>query len=187
MKLKKGRTFGFVELVPEIYEDERGFLARLYEERIFKELGLPTRWTEESHHHTARKNILRGLYIQFPPYSEGKLLRVTRGEMLWVSVDLRKNSKTFGVWDSAVLSDKRRNLLSTPPGFAHGCLSLTDGVDLLIKSDNYFSPEHGVGIIWNDKDLNIDWNLRGAEPFVSERDKSYPSFKDFKEKYDGIS
>lgn len=186
IKLKKGKMEGFVELVPEAYEDERGFLARLYEERVFEKLGLPTRWTEESHHHTFRKGILRGLYVQLSPYSEGKLLRVTKGEMLWVSVDLRKNSKTFGVWDSVILSDKTKNLLSTAPGFAHGCLSLTDGVDLIIKSDNYFSAEHGVGIIWNDEDLAIDWNLRGMTPFVSERDKNYPSFKSFKEKYGGV-
>ncbi len=186
VQLKKGKIEGFVELIPEIYEDDRGFLARIYEERIFKKLGLSTNWTEESHHHTKKKGILRGLYVQLPPYSEGKLLRVTKGEMLWVVVDLRKDSETFGMWNSVVLSDKTKNLLSTASGLAHGCLSLTDGVDLIIKSDNYFSEEHGVGIIWNDADLNIDWNLQGITPFVSARDKSYPGFKEFKEKYGGI-
>ena len=186
VKLRRGKIDGFVELIPEVYEDERGFLARIYEERIFRELGLPTTWTEESHHHTVKRNILRGLYVQIPPFSEGKLLRVTRGEMFWVSVDLRKNSKTFGLWDSVVLSDKAKNILSTAPGFAHGCLSLTDDVDLIIKSDNYFSPEHGVGIIWNDADLNINWNLQEAAPFISERDKNYPDFKSFKDRYGGI-
>lgn len=127
--------------------------------------------------------MLRGLYVQRSPFSEGKLLRVIRGEMLWVSVDVRKNSKTFGQWDSVVLSDKRKNLLCTARGLAHGCLSLTDGVDLIIKSDNYFSAEHGVGIAWNDGDLNIDWGLKGSAPLISERDKAYPSFQEFKKKY----
>lgn len=183
IEIRKGKLDGFVEIIPEVYEDERGFLVRLYDERIFKNLGFPVKWTEESHHHTKKKYILRGLYTQLPPFSEGKLLRVTNGEMLWVSVDVRKNSKTFGLWDSIVLSDKRKNLLYVTRGFTHGCLSLTDKVDLIIKSDNYFSEEHGVGIIWDDKDLNIDWNLDGNTPYISERDKKYPPFKVFKEKY----
>jgi dTDP-4-dehydrorhamnose 3,5-epimerase len=183
MEIKKGKLDGFVEVISEVFEDDRGFLARIYNERIFKEMGLPTVWREESHHHTARKNILRGLYVQREPFPEGKLLRVIRGEMLWVSVDVRSGSKTFGEWDSVVLSEKKKNLLCTARGFAHGCLSLTDGVDLLIKSDNFFSAEHGVGFLWNDKDLNIDWQLNGAIPFVSERDKGYASFQEFKNKY----
>ena len=175
-----------MELIPRVYEDDRGFLARIYEKRVFESLGLPTVWTEESHHYTAKKNTLRGIYVQRPPFSEGKLLRVIKGEMLWVSIDLRKGSKTFGLWDSVILSEEKKNMLCTVPGLAHGCLSLTDKVDLIIKSDNYFSEGYGVGIVWNDADLGIDWNLEGAEPFISERDKNYPSFRDFKEKYGGL-
>lgn len=185
MEVHKGKLEGFIELVPEVFEDNRGFLARIYEERVFKDLKLPTRWTEESYHHTSKKNILRGLYVQKPPFSEGKLLHVVRGEMLWVSVDVRKNSKTFGMWDSVVLSDKRHNTLLTDRGLAHGCVSLTDGVDLLIQSDNYFSADYGIGIAWNDPDLNIDWKLHDTEPMISERDKQYPSFHDFIVAYNG--
>ncbi len=183
MNIIKKKIDGLIELVPEVHEDERGFLARIYDERMFEKLGFQTKWTEISHHHTNKKNIIRGLYIQLPPHSEGKLLRVVRGEMLWVSVDVCRDSKTFGAWDSIVLSETRKNLLLTARGFAHGCVSLTDDVDLIINSDNYFSAEHGAGIIWNDPDLNIDWNLQGATPFVSERDKKYPSFQEFKNKY----
>lgn len=179
IEIHKKKLDGLIEMVPDVYEDERGFLARLYDEKVFKDLGLPTRWTEESHHYTKKKNILRGLYLQSEPFSEGKLLRVIRGEMLWVSVDVRENSKTFGYWDSVILSDTRRNLLSAARGFAHGCLSLTDGVDLLIKSDNYFSEAHGAGIIWNDKDLKIDWNLNGSLPYISGRDRGYQTFREF--------
>ena len=185
MQIKKKKLNGLLELIPDVYEDDRGFLARLYDERVFKGVGLPTAWREVSHHHTSKKNILRGLYVQRDPFSEGKLLRVIRGEMLWVSVDVRKNSPTFGAWDSTVLSDKRKNLLSTARGFAHGCLSLSDDVDLIITSDNYFSAEHGVGITWNDADLKIDWGLSEVMPFVSARDKSYPSFNEFQVKYNG--
>ena len=183
MEIKKGKLDGFVEVISEVFEDDRGFLARIYDERIFKELDLPTIWREESHHYTAKKNILRGMYVQGAPFSEGKLLRVIRGEMLWVSVDVRRDSKTFGQWASVVLSEKRKNLLCTARGFAHGCLSLTDEVDLLIKSDNFFSAEHGAGFLWNDKDLNIDWQLKGTTPFVSKRDQGYQSLEEFKKKY----
>jgi dTDP-4-dehydrorhamnose 3,5-epimerase len=186
VKPQKKKINGFYELIPEIYKDERGFLARIYEERVFEELKLPTKWTEESHHHTSKKHILRGLYTQLPPFSEGKLLRVIRGEMLWVSVDLREGSDTFGVWDSVILSGETHNVLYAPRGLAHGCVSLTDGVDLIIKSDNYFSKEHGVGIAWNDKELGIDWKLEGNTPFISERDKRYSSFDEFKIKYGSI-
>ena len=183
IEIKKKKLDGLIELVPEVFEDERGFLARIYDERIFKKFGLPTEWMEESHHFTRKKHTLRGLYTQRPPFSEGKLLRVIRGEMLWVSVDVRTDSRTFGQWDSIVLSGSGKNMLYATRGFAHGCVSLTDDVDLLIQSDNYFSSEHGIGIIWNDKDMNIDWNLGGITPFVSERDGGYSSFKEFKEKY----
>lgn len=183
MKVVKKKIEGLLELVPHVYQDERGFLARIYDEKWFKAQGFPTKWTEISHHHTAKKNIVRGIYVQRPPFSEGKLLRVTRGEMLWVSVDVRKNSETFGKWDSVVLSENEKNLFLTAPGFAHGCMSLTHNVDLIISSDNYFSVEHGIGIAWSDPDLAIDWKLGDAKPFASDRDKSYPSWKAFKEKY----
>jgi len=174
---------GMLEVVPEVYKDERGFLARVYEEKDFRNLGFSRKWTEVSHHHTSKKNTLRGLYVQLSPFSEGKLLRVIKGKMLWISVDVRKDSKTFGVWDSAVLSEENKNVLMTARGLAHGCLSLENKTDLIIQSDNYFSAEHGVGIAWNDRDLNIDWQIGDEVPFVSERDKSYPSFEVFKEKY----
>src|SRR3989344_5932043 len=183
MELKKRKLDGLIELIPEVYEDDRGFLARVYDERFFKEAGLPTNWTEESHHHTRKKHILRGLYVQRPPFAEGKLLRAIRGEMLWVSVDVRTSSPMFGQWDSLVLSADRKNVLYTARGFAHGCVSLTDGGDLLIRSDNYFSAEHGLGILWNDPKLAIDWGLGEAAPYISERDASYPSFQEFLKTY----
>lgn len=186
MKIKKKKFDGFIEIIPEPYKDERGFLTRLYDEKIFKALGLNTKWVQESHHHTYKKNTLRGLHVQMPPFSEGKLLCVINGKLLWIAVDLRKNSKTFGQWDSAVLSSELKNSIYIKRGFGHGCISLTNKVDLIIKSDNYFSPKHGVGIIWNDKDLNVNWNLKRNKPLISERDKKYSTFKNFKDKYGGI-
>ncbi len=174
IKFKKKKIEGVVEIIPETYKDDRGFLTHLNSENIFM---------EEGHHHTFKKHTLRGLHISLPPFSESKFLYVTRGKMFWVVVDIRKRSKTFGQWESFILSESRKNILVTTPGFAHGCLSLTDNVDLIFKSDKKFSEKHGTGIIWNDKDLKIDWNLKDVTPLVSKRDKSYSSFEEFKRKY----
>lgn len=182
--IKKKKLEGLIEIFPDIYKDDRGFVTRFYEKRVFQELGLNTEWTEDLHHHTNKKYTLRGLYIQAPPFTEGKIMRAIKGKMLWIVVDVRKDSPTFGQWDSAVLDEEKMNLLYTPRGLAHGALSLTDDVDLVIKGDTYFSAEeHGIGIRWNDPELNIDWGLEGKEPIISEEHKNYPSFKEFKEKY----
>ncbi len=103
-----------------------------------------------------------------------------------VVVDLRKNSKTFGQWGSIILPDKLKNILYVTKGFANGSVTLTDDVDLIIKANEYFLPEHGVGINWTGKDLNIDWNLQGNRPFILKRDNNYPSFKEFADKHGGL-
>jgi len=179
IKAQKTRVPGCVELISEKYEDERGSLSRIFDSRIFKDLQLGVDWTEVSLHHTKRKHTLRGLYVQQGPYSEGKLLKVLKGEMLWVSVDVRAGSDTFGKWNATVLSEETGNMLAVERGFAHGCVSLTDGVGLLIFSDNFFSAEHGFGIRWDDPELAIDWRLQDESPYVSERDLAYPSFEAF--------
>lgn len=186
MKIKNKKLEGFLEIIPEARIDERGFLVRMYDEKTFKDLGINTRWVQESHSHTNKKYTLKGLHVSLPPFLEGKLIRVIKGKVLWVVVDLRENSKTFGQYDSVILSDELKNLIYVPKGFANGCFSLTDNCDLVIKADNYFSADHGTGIIWSDKDLNIDWQLEGDTPFISERDKNYLSFEEFKKKYGDI-
>lgn len=183
-ELRKKKIDGLVELIPESYEDARGFLTRLYDEDAFRGWNLPATWIETMQHRTQKKHTLRGLHVSLAPFSEAKLIRAIRGEMLWVSVDIRKDSKTFGTWDATVLSENTKNILVTAPGFAHGCLSLTDDVDLVIGSDKHFSAEHSAGIAWNDIDLQIDWHLpHAATPLLSDRDQSHPSFQEFKKKY----
>lgn len=186
-EIRKKKLEGLLEIIPIIYRDKRGFLSRLYEERIFKKFGLNIKWTEDLHHHTNKKYTLRGLYIQRPPLTEGKIIRAIRGKALWVVVDVRKGSKTFGQWDGVVLSAKKMNLLYTPKGLAHGTISLTDDVDLVIKGDTYFSAEeHGIGIRWDDPGLNIDWMLDGHKPIISKDHQNYMSFKEFKRRYGNL-
>lgn len=186
MKVVYKKPAGVLELFPEWRIDSRGFLVRLYDREVFRNLGLPADWVQESRVHTNERFTLRGLHVSLPPSVEGKAVTAVRGELLWVAVDLRKESGTFGRWVSTVLSGMSRNILCVERGFAHGCLALTDDSDLLVKADNYFSEQHSAGIVWNDPDLNIDWGLGGAVPIISERDAQYPSFREFKEKYGGL-
>lgn len=181
--IKKKKIAGISEFILHKHEDDRGFVARIYDDREFKKMGFPTKWREVTLQHWSKKNIIRGCYLQSGKYSESKLLRVTRGELMWMSVDLRKGSKTFGQHDSTILSEDKKNILYVPRGFAHGGISLSDNVDLIIQTDNYYAENRGMGFLWNDPDLNIDWGLNEAKPIVSEGHKNYPSFKEFLKKY----
>ncbi len=187
MEIAKLGLEGLFEITPESHDDFRGYLVRVWDDRLFRETGLNAKWVQESHSHTEKRNTIRGFHIQFPPYTEAKLIRAIRGEVKWVVVDLRKNSSTFGQWTSKVLTDKLKNVLYVEKGFANGSITLSDDADLIIKADNYFSQDLGTGINWKDPDLRIDWGLlKGEKPIVLERDDHYPSFKEFKQKYGGI-
>ncbi len=187
MKIQERNLKGIFEIIAPPFTDHRGYMARLFDDKIFADAGLNIKWVQESRSHTVKKNTVRGLHVSLPPSLEGKTITAIKGKVLWVVVDMRKGSETFEKWDSIVLSDELNNTLYAQRGFAHGCLSLTDNCDLLLRADNYFSDKHGTGIVWNDKELNIDWRVDDALPvIVSERDSQHPTFKEFKEKYGGV-
>ena len=185
MKIKERRLRGVFEIVSSPHVDFRGFLARTYEQEMLKALGVDWECVEESLSHTNLVRTVRGLHVQLPPFSEGKLISIIRGKMRWVVVDLRRGSETFGQWDSVLLCDTQYNALYVERGFAHGCLSLSDDCDLILKADQKFASDHGAGIIWNDATLGIDWELGNASPLISERDSNYPSFESFLKTYLG--
>lgn len=186
MIIREGRLKGLFEIIPTKHADHRGYMARLYDDKLFEKAGLKNRWLQESRSHTDNKNTVRGLHASLPPALEGKTITALRGAVLWVAVDIRRNSSTFGQWSSVVLSDEQCNTLYAERGFAHGCRSLCDQCDLLLRADQYFSDLHGTGILWNDSDLNIDWELNGTPPIISERDSKYPSFREFKNTIGGV-
>jgi len=186
MKIQKKKLNGFFEIISEPYIDHRGFMVHLYDEKIFKSFGLNTKWVQEGWSHTEKKYTIRGLSASRSPFLEGKIVTAIKGEMLWVVVDLRKNSETFGHWESIVLSGNKNTSIYVKRGFANGCMSLSDNCDLVFLSWNYFSEEHQIGIIWNDPELNIDWNLKDISPIMSEGHRNYATFKEFKEKYGGL-
>ncbi len=186
MRIEPKKCEGLLEIVAEPWPDARGYFKRLYDQEFFRRAGLNTEWAQESQSYTARRHTLRGLHVSLPPSLEGKTITAVRGAVLWVSIDVRRNSKTFGQWDRVVIAADRHNTLYAPRGFGHGCVSLTDDCDLLLRADTAYSEQHGTGIAWNDPDLGIDWDLGGAEPHISDRDRAYPTFKAFLENYGGV-
>ena len=185
MLIKEKKIKGVFEIQLEPLEDERGFFMRTYDDRIFKDLGIERKWVNENHSLSRIKGTIRGIHFQYPPDTETKLSRVITGEIFFVVVDIRKDSKTFGEWISVVLSSEKKNMLFIPRGCAPGMCTLTDNCNLIYKVDNYYSPNNEDVIKWNDPDLAIKWPIK--EPVViSERDSKGKSFKEFVEKHGGL-
>jgi len=156
-------------LEPTIYEDERGFFFESFNQKRFEDAtGLNIRFVQDNHSHSV-KRVLRGLHYQIRR-PQGKLLRVTAGEVFDVAVDLRRSSSTFGKYVGTVLSAANKKQLWIPEGLAHGYLVLSDAAEVLYKTTDYYSPEDERCLIWNDPDVGIDWPKDGA-PILSAKDR----------------
>lgn len=184
MEFIEKKLKGAFEIKLKPIGDNRGFFMRAFDDKLFEAAGLDYKWVQENHSKSDKKGIIRGLHLQLPPFAETKLIRAIRGEALDIFVDLRKGSPTFGQWDSVLLSEKLYNYALVPKGFGHSICTLTDNCEVIYKVDNYYSLEHEVGIIWNDKDLNIDWPF--SDPILSDKDKRNISFERFKNEFGGI-
>lgn len=159
---------GVLILEPKVFGDERGFFMESYNRHRYAELGLPTEFVQDNHSRSAR-GVLRGLHYQIEQ-PQGKLVRVVRGAVYDVVVDLRRSSPAFGRWEGVELSEENKRLLWIPPGFAHGFLVLSDYADFLYKTTDYYAPEHERCLAWNDPALGIVWPLQG-EPVLSAKDR----------------
>ena len=147
-----------------------------WNQRAFTEAGIPAGFVQDNHSRSV-KHTLRGLHYQIKQ-PQGKLVRVTRGEVFDVAVDLRKNSSTFGKWVGRKLSEKNKHMMWIPPGFAHGFCTLSDVADFQYKCTDFYTPEYERTIYWADKDLSIDWSIPdNLKPIVSEKDRLGVSFK----------
>lgn len=156
---------------PRLFEDARGFFYESFNRQKFVEIiGIDGDFVQDNHS-SSKKNVLRGLHYQLPPKAQGKLVRVTAGEIFDVAVDIRRESPTFGQWVGYKLSVQNRMQLWIPPGFAHGFVVLSDNAEVLYKTTEYYAPELERCIRWNDESLNISWPVREA-PVVSEKDAS---------------
>jgi dTDP-4-dehydrorhamnose 3,5-epimerase len=178
MQIRETSIAGLVELIPRIFEDERGAFFESYNEEAFQKAGLPTNFVQDNQSFSV-KGVLRGLHFQNAPFAQGKLVRVIVGRVIDVAVDLRPESPTFGRYELFELDAKQNNMAYIPEGFAHGFAALEDSV-FSYKCTNLYNKSCEAGIIWNDPTLNITWGV--ANPIVSGKDQELPTFRSLFEK-----
>ncbi len=175
MKIEETFIKDLLVLTPTIYEDERGYFLESYNKNRLSDI-ININFVQDNES-CSQKGVLRGLHFQKPPYTQAKLIRVISGSVLDVVIDLRKKSKTYGKHFKVVLSDKKRQQLYVPEGFAHGFLVLEDNTIFSYKCSNYYNKEAEVSISWNDETLNIDWQIQN--PIISKKDKQGLRFIDY--------
>lgn len=163
---------------PKIFEDKRGYFFENFNNKQFQELTNFKNTFIQDNESYSTKGVLRGLHYQTGEHAQSKLVRVIKGKVLDVAVDLRENSKTFGEHIAVELSEDNKKQLLVPRGFAHGFVVLSDTAIFSYKCDNYYNKASEAGIIYNDKDLNIDWQLSNEDLIVSDKDIILPAFKD---------
>ncbi|MFP3942398.1 MAG: dTDP-4-dehydrorhamnose 3,5-epimerase [Alphaproteobacteria bacterium] len=164
-----------VKLVrPQKHGDHRGFLSETFSKRKLAETVADAEFVQDNHSMSARQGTVRGLHFQTPPHAQGKLIRVLKGAIWDVAVDLRAGSPTFGAHAAAVLSAENWMQLFVPEGFAHGFCTLEPNTEILYKLTDYYAPDHEMGIKWDDPALAIDWPVERAEAILSEKDRSLP-------------
>lgn len=163
---------GVVIIEPEVHGDGRGYFAEIFSEREFAEKVFPVRFVQENESQS-RYGVVRALHYQLPPSAQGKLVRVVSGAVLDVAVDIRHGSPTFGRYVACRLDDRTRRQMFIPRGFAHGFLCLTEQATVVYKCDNYYSPAHEGGIIWNDPQIGIEWGIGAEDAVLSEKDRRH--------------
>ena len=161
---------------PKVFGDNRGFFIESYKKSDFVKNGIDVEFNQDNHSKST-KGVLRGLHYQAKPHGQAKLVRCSRGRIYDVAVDIRPNSPTFGQYVKVELSEENKHMLFIPEGFAHGFVVLSDEAELLYKASGEYATQADRGILWCDKDINIDWEL-DAEPILSEKDKIQPTLKE---------
>ena len=161
-------------LSPARRGDHRGFFSEVYNKKALSEAGIGIEFVQDGHSLSAEKGTVRGLHFQMPPFAQHKLIRVVRGAVFDVAVDLRRGSPTYGQHVSVVLSAEAWNQVLVPIGFAHGFMTLEPDTEVIYKASNYYAPDHDRGILWNDPDLAIRWPLDPAMVVLSPRDDNLP-------------
>ncbi len=165
-------------ITPKKFGDERGFFSETYTQSKWDAAGLPFRFVQDNHSLSAAKGVIRGLHFQTAPFAQDKLVRVLRGRILDVAVDLRRSSKTFGKHVAVELSFDNWRQLLVPIGFAHGFCTLEPNTEVFYKVTNFYSPQNDRGLAFDDPDLGIDWPVPASEIQANARDRSWPRLRD---------
>jgi dTDP-4-dehydrorhamnose 3,5-epimerase len=164
--------------IPKIWKDERGYFFEAYHQKKWQEAGFDTTFVQDNQS-SSKGGTLRGLHFQLPPYEQGKLVRVLKGKIFDVAVDIRKNSPTFKKWVGKILSAENNDMLYIPPDFAHGFYVLSEEAEVLYKCTKFYNPKFERSIKWDDKEINIAWPInKNIALNISEKDAKAPSFKD---------
>ncbi|QCO00355.1 dTDP-4-dehydrorhamnose 3,5-epimerase (plasmid) [Azospirillum argentinense] len=161
---------------PKKFGDHRGFFSETYSRKAFEAAGLLYDFVQDNQSLSAEVGTVRGLHFQLPPFAQDKLVRVVKGAILDVAVDIRKGSPTFGRHVSAVVSAEEWNQILVPIGFAHGFCTLEPNTEVIYKVTNFYSAEHDRGLLWNDPDLGIDWPVAADKALLSDKDRKQPRF-----------
>lgn len=177
MQIKETDIPGLLIIKPKVFEDARGYFYESYNERLFSEHGLDIRFVQDNESRSAR-DVVRGLHYQLAPYSQSKLIRVLKGAILDVAVDMRKNSPTYKKWRGIEITAENRLQLLVPKGFAHGFRVISETATVFYKCDEFYHPESERGIFFSDKALGIDWKIDPERAVVSAKDKKAPAFED---------
>jgi len=179
MQVQKLTIPDVICFTPKVFEDSRGFFYESFNERVFEQaLGQPAPDFVQDNHSRSTKGVLRGLHYQTEQQPQGKLVRVSQGEVFDVAVDIRKSSPTFGKWVGEILSAQNKKQLWIPPGFAHGFLVLSETAEFLYKTTNFFAPQFERCIAWDDPTIGIDWKLQNIHPLLSVKDMQGKSLTD---------
>ncbi|MBR2069487.1 MAG: dTDP-4-dehydrorhamnose 3,5-epimerase [Candidatus Gastranaerophilales bacterium] len=173
---EKQKIDGVILVKPKVFGDERGFFMEAYKKSEFFENGICVEFNQDNHSKSSA-HVLRGLHYQTKEYAQAKLVRCSKGRIYDVAVDIRPNSKTFGEYVKVELSEDNKNMLFIPAGFAHGFVVLSDVAELLYKASGEYNPNADRGVLWCDKDINIDWGI-DFEPILSAKDKVQPKLSE---------
>lgn len=177
MKVRETKLKDCVIIEPEVFGDERGFFLETFQaERYAAQAGITLPFVQDNHSRSS-KGVLRGLHFQ-KTKPQGKLVRVVKGEVYDVAVDIREGSPTFGQWEAVILSEENKAQLWVPPGFAHGFVVLSETADFVYKCTDYYDPSDEGSILWNDPDLNIPWPI--DSPSLSDKDANAEKLVDLK-------
>ena len=183
MEVIKTAIEGLVIIEPKVFKDARGYFFESFSQREFEEKVRPINFVQDNESKSCY-GVLRGLHFQKPPHAQSKLVRVVKGKVLDVAVDIRKGSPTFGKHVAVELSEEHHRQFFIPRGFAHGFVVLSDEAVFQYKCDNYYAPQSEGAIAWNDPDLGIDWGIPLDKVILSEKDKVHPGLKDSEELFD---
>ena len=170
MKVTDTKIHDVKVIEPTVFEDERGFFFESFNQKKFEQaIGYSIDFVQDNHSKSS-KGVLRGLHYQLLPHAQGKLVRVVRGAIYDVALDIRRLSPSFGQWVANELNEYKKNQIWIPEGFAHGFVTLTDDADVIYKATEYYSPKHERTILWSDPDISIDWPIL-SKPILSHKDQ----------------